>query len=331
MTRPIRALLFTLVFLALAELGLRVWEQEPAPVAGLPDDSTLCFVLGTSRTMRGLDPLAMEETLRENGVATPFVANIAEKGITTFSLYDLYIREIQPLAVTARRRVTLGIELRASGLNDHYATTAENEKWDRGDYRTLLEGATGEGANARSETGRTFDPERLAKRAFGTLALANGREVIAGLRRSMESTGLPAWATGRKGFDPFTEPKQKDMKEPTWRRHYQDTILKDFHFGDRQFPVLQALCTTAKADGVDVFLYVMPVTAMQRAFWNPPELRAQVLDRVKLWAKEVDVPVYDFDTDHTILLDSFFDTHHLTEQGAKRFSRRFAVEALLPK
>lgn len=329
MTRPIRALLFTLVFLVLAELGLRAWEQEPAPVAGLPNDSTLCFVLGTSRTMRGLDPIAMEETLRGNGVATPFVANIAEKGITTFSLYDLYVREIQPLAVTARRRVTLGIELRASGLNDHYATTAENEKWDRGDYRVLLEGATDEGA--RREVEPSFDPERVAKRMFGALALANGRETIAKLRRTLESDGLPAWAMGKKGFDPFTEPKQKDMKEPTWRRHYQDTILKDYHFGDRQFPMLQALCTTAKADGVDVFLYVMPVTAMQRAFWNPPELRAQVLDQVKAWAKEVDVPVYDFDTDHTIPLESFFDTHHLTEQGAKRFSRRFAVEAFPPK
>lgn len=329
MTKPIRALLFTLLFLALAELGLRAWEPKPAPVRGLPDDGTLCFVLGTSRTMRGLDPRRMEETLAASGVAKPFVANVAEKGITTLGLYDLYVREIRPLAVEARREIVLGVELRASGLNDSYVTALEAEKWERGDYRDVL-AIEGAGTVAKAAANEAT-LERWAGALFAPLALARGREKIASLRRTFAGDGIPSWAQGRKGFDPFTEPRQPDLKEATWSRHYRETILKDFRFGERQFPMLRALCRTARADGVDVFLYVMPVTPMQRAFWQPPERRQQVLEAVKEWATSEGIDLFDFDTGHTIPLEQFFDTHHLSTQGALRFSRRFASEAFLPR
>ena len=330
MDRPIRALLFTVFFLALAEIGLRAWEPKPAPVKGLPDDSTLCFVLGTSRTMRGLDPRRMEETLAASGVEKPFVANVAEKGVTTFGLYDLYRREIRPLAVDARRKVVLGIELRASGLNDSYATSEENARWERGEYRETIASVSG-ATSSPTMTGSDFSLERTASGLFASLALTRGRERLASIRRGFAQDGVPTWAKGAKGFDPFKEPKQPDLKASTWRRHYRETILADFRFGERQIPMLRAFCESARNDGVDVFLYVMPVTETQRGFWDPPERRKEVLDAVKAWATQERIDLLDFDTGHTIPLEQFFDTHHLSAQGASRFSRRFANEAFLPR
>jgi hypothetical protein len=329
MSKPLKALLLTIGLLAATEAALQVWMRRPIPLAGIPDKGPLCFVLGTSRTMRGLRPSMIEETLRASEVPDAWVANISELGITMFTLFDLYMREIRPLAVDANRRVVLGIEVRASGLNDNYANPAENEKWTRGEYRELV-------ALARGGTGldaqlAAFDLTGAARTIFGYTALGSGRETLARAQRRAVKGGVPEWAIDEKGFEEFKEVRQRDLEEGTWRHHYSKVILRDYTFGTKQFPMLQLLCRQAQRDGVDVFVYVLPVTDLQKSFWDPPGRRKQVLDEVKKWAATQGIAVVDFDSGHTFALEDFHDTHHVAASGAQKLSRRFAVQALLPR
>ncbi len=328
MTKPVKALFGAVLLLLLVEVGLQAWFRSPPPMNGIPKSGPLCFVLGTSRTMRGLDPNAIESALGDAGVPRPFVANISEDGVTNFSLFDFYMTEIRPLVVDAHRRCLLAIEVRASGMNDSYANPDENAKFTRGEYRDII--ATARTENALGAQLRAFDLGAAAKTLFSFTALGSGDESLARVERRLVPGGIPRWAAGRKGFKPYEEPRHADLQEATWREHYEKIILRNFHFGSTQFPMFQLLCNQARKDGVDVLLYVMPVTDVQKSFWHPPAQRQYVLTQVRQWAQSQNLPWFDFDTGHTFTHEEFQDTHHLTPAGAARLSRDFASKVFLP-
>lgn len=329
MSKPIRVLFATFALLLAVELALDAWFASPPPFEGIPARDPLCFALGTSRTMAGLDPAAMEAAMRENGIAEPWVSNIAQDGITTFGMFDLYMNEIRPLATEAKRRGVLAIEVRPSGLNDNYATPEENDKWTRGEYRSLV--ATVRSQGVLVDQFSKLQLEAASKTLFALTALGSGRETMRRIERRLVAGGVPTWASGAKGFRPYLEGRRDDLSEATWRQHYEKTLLAGFSFGERQFLMLKLLATQARKDGFDVVLYIMPVTDIQKSFWKPQKLLPWVISQVSEWAKKENIPLYDFDSGNSLTHDDFFDTHHLRPESAPRFSREFALRVFAPR
>lgn len=327
MTKPVRAMLFCLILLGLAEAGLRALVDAAPRTAGLPAKDPLLFCLGTSRTMAGLDPAAMEAALRESGIADPWVANLSQDGITTFGTYEMYMTNLHPLAVDSHRKGVVAIEVRPSGLNDKYATPTEAARWAAGEYRELF--AQSRASLAGEDDG--FHLGAWTRAQVGRFRLGDGRETLDKLeKRLAASDGVPAWAKGAKGFVPYVEGRKDDLDVDRWRFHYEKVLLKEFAFGNVQFELLKRLVMQVKADGFEPVLYVMPVTDVQKTFW-PKGRYEQVMAAVRRWTQESKLPLFDFDAGNAFTHADFFDTHHLTRDAAERISAEFARKVFLPR
>ena len=88
-----KAALYGFAFLVICELVLR-WASPAPPDPSerwVPEGRPVSFVLGTSRTMRAVDPLVVEQTLHDGGFLNAWIANVSRKGATTVGLYRLYM------------------------------------------------------------------------------------------------------------------------------------------------------------------------------------------------------------------------------------------------
>lgn len=144
------SILWAILFLALAETGLRIPASTPTdspasqpvqPVVTLGTGNLppapFFFALGSSRTRRALDPVRIENELTQAGVNHAWVSNLSYVGITMPFLFRTYVDELRPLVQEFELDGVVAIEVRGSALNDSYLTSSERVFIKRGDFEPL--------------------------------------------------------------------------------------------------------------------------------------------------------------------------------------------------
>lgn len=326
MRRSTQAILFALAFLAAGELLLR---SLPEPAAALPadfpaHDESACFLLGTSRTMHGLAPRIVERALRERGAAA-WVANVSANGLTMVGTHALYVRQVHPLVRRRSPSGVVAIEVRGSGMNDHYLTAD--------DRAHLHDSAPSAGPDAGSlrALGRG-DPDGWARHLLARSALSRLRPRLEAALAATppRAPGVPDWASGDRGWVPSADPPLPDRGARHIRAKYRARHLRDYRLGGVQTRFLVDLIRLVRSDGLRPVLYVMPISELHRGFYGPGEYAA-FRAHLRSVARREGVRLLDLDAAQRLGPDSFQDTHHLTARAAMAFSRDFADAVLWPE
>ena len=314
-----RALLSCLLALALAEWGLREVERRLAPTGGLPVGRPLYVALGTSRTQRGVVPEVVEAALARAGVRDPWVANVSQNGTTHIGLLQLYMQDIHPRMDGSLDPRVLAIEVRSAGLNDRVQATAREERFLS---RNRLDVAPGQG-------GPRLDPEAWATGLLGHLALARAAEIRARWQAPARFS-TEDWQEGHRGWEPWEGTRPEDLRREAWAKRYRGQLLADLEVGGVQLAALRRLVRRARDDGWTVVLVRAPVTEVHRGFWEPAD-RVLVDAALRRVTEEEGLTLLDYEADHGVPEEEFWDTHHLATPGARRFSRTLgAALARLP-
>jgi hypothetical protein len=307
-------MVWCLLFLFLAEYGLRWSERQLVPEGGLPTNRPLYIALGTSRTMRSIVPTFATESLVSQGIEDPWVANVSDLGLTMVGLYQNYVQQIRPRLSSSANTAILAIEVRGSGLNDSHLEDREQLFVHQEQFNL-----DGPGPLPRPSM---FDFEALAQGLTSQLALSRAGEILDRWREPGD-LDTARWMEGAGGWAPFTRPSSRDLDAGRNRPRYQELLLADYTVGGVQTTYLRRLVHEAQADGWTVVLYVPPVTRMQRTFWKADDL-TRYRAHLEAFALEQGLPLFDFDEGHDFKRAEFFDTHHLNRPGARRFTDLWA-------
>ncbi len=349
-SRRVRSVVFTAVFFLAAEAGLRL--RAPEETRGdFSHDGPVVLLLGSSRTEFGLKPRVAEAALADAGVEGAWVADVTHRALTMIGMLRLYREKLRPVVEGGDLDGWIGIEIRGSGMNDSYRVFDEPEYLARcgydpeggtiGDAESgdtpldlLLGGRFGAGARAlvgglalvreRPTLKRWLDPT--------TWFDGDGAEGASAPRGSWEAhlraLDVP-WATGEKGWQVFHRQRREDLNAKVERRRFRRHHLKDYAIGGVQTACVRELLAEARADGLKPFLYVMPITAVHRRFFEPGDYAAfrRLAERI---AAEEGVPLFDLDRGHALPNAAFLDTGHLHHTAAAGFTRTFVERVLLP-
>lgn len=357
MSKPVKAVLYSLLLLLLAEAGLRLAERWVAVLSGIADGGSchrpLCLFLGSSRTLRGVDPFLVEQELAARGWDRPWSASLNMPTATNVGLYMHYMQEIHPWAGRAEgsshrwtsadmSRGILAIEVRGSGMNDNYNPNRELA-WlsQQGDDGPAIPEHNDAGGLPEWLSG--LDPEASARSLLWRFRLSTIRETVVALDRGagrgavnpddltdegreLIADGLPPqfaginWARGARGWQPFDE-RVSDLDVDRWSEHYRMRLLADYHLGGRQSRYLRLIIRQAREDGFTPLLYLLPVTPLHRTFYFGDGYQ-EFLTHIRLLAREEGVQLIDLDSDHTLDLHAYRDTNHLHRDGARVVSRQ---------
>ena len=306
-----RSRLWCLVFLCLAEGGLRWSERQLVPEGGLPAGRPIYIALGTSRTLRSIRPKIVTEILAREGVESPLVANVSDVGRTMVGMYQQYMQRLHPRLNDSLDKAILAIEVRGAGFNDSHLEEREQlyVRQEQFDPRV----------DSDVEAPAAYDFEALAQGIAGQLALTRAGETLDRWREP-ETLDAPYWMQDHGGWTPFERPAPPDLNATRNGERYRGELLANYALGGVQTAYLRRLVRQAQEDGWTVMLYVTPITRTQREFWKPEDF-ARFSAHLREFAREEGVPVLDFDDGHDFNLGEFFDTHHLNRRGSRRFSR----------
>jgi hypothetical protein len=359
MSKPTRAILWCVVFVVLAELVLRAWDPGRRVQSSLTTERPLAFILGTSRSLRGLRPSVIEEVLRDEGLREPWVGNASQKQVTTVGLYRRYRNDLAPLFATERGHGLLAIEVRASGMNDNYLVPDE-QAWVDSEVLPPMPGLDPNApplpqrAVGAIELLRAGRIEAAAIAAFGSLALTHTRETLRPAIERVFGHGIegqsevdlmagspPAssapetiaidadWARGEKGWEPFPELVAPGLKRSQWEPVYRNQLLKNYHLGGIQTEFLRRLVRESRLAGLTPVLFVMPITDIQKSFFKPGEFES-FLTFLERFAQEERVVWTNLDAELDLPIEAFYDTHHINSSAVPKVSREFARRVLVP-
>jgi hypothetical protein len=322
--RKTRALLWCAGALVAAELGLRALERPAAPPERLAVTEELAWALGTSRTMRALDPQVIEGVLGKQGITGLFAANVSTKAVTNVGLLRLWLEDVRPRLPEGAHGI-VAIEVRCEGFNDSYLLDEESA-W--------LELTSIPHDAPRWPVLPGFGTDRFCRRLLWHLRLSRPAEILdawwAGLGSEGGGGGPPAWALDRRGFLPFeNEPRFADLNREFWERHYKSKLLADYRFGGVQTDALVRLVAEVRRDGLVPALYTLPITDVQRGFFEPGDYAA-TLAHIRALAEREQVVFVDLDSDKKVPVASFQDTNHLAPEAARAMSTTFAKKVLAP-
>jgi len=341
MERKTRSLLYALGFLLLAEAGLRALESR-RDTERLTSERPLVFILGTSRSIRGLRPADVEDALRADGIDAPWVGNVSKAQLTDVGLVERYLEELHPLVEEGRSPGgVVAIEVRGSGLNDSYVTPDEEHFLERspealaGAAEVTVPVTSVEGSSADALARTTLSRLRIARARETLLPLLEGTWKAAPARKEEEDAdavlaGLPrAWAQGERGWVGYPPRSVKGLHRSMWRPHYRK-ILADYTLGGLQTRALERLIELVREDGFRPVLYVLPITAVHRGFYRDDDYERFKRHAAEL-ARRTAVPFVDLDRDLELTEDEFYDTQHVHGGTVAKLSGAFARRVVLPE
>jgi len=347
MKRPFSSVICAALFFMGVEGALRVSAQNVAD-GDFSHDGPVVLLFGSSRTEFGLKPKVAEATLRDGGVENAWVANVTHRALTMVGMLRLYREKLHPMLDGGAFDGWIGIEIRGAGLNDSYRVFDEPEflagsGWDP-------EAGTFDAAAAQSPLDllRTGHFDEGAGLLLGGLTLVERRDelratltpaswfedrgVAEAAAGSWEAHLLArgvSWASGDKGWNVFQRQRRADLNVDVERRRFTKNHLKAYRVGGVQTACLRQIIAEARADGLKPFVYVMPVTAIHRGFYEPGDY-AEFLRFARRIAEVEAVPFFDLDSNHGLPNERFHDTGHLHHTAATPFSKTLATKALLP-
>lgn len=343
MERKTRSLLYALGFLLLAEAGLRGLEARRG-TERLASGRPLVFILGTSRSVRGLRPADVEEQLRADGVEDPWVGNVSKAQLTNVGLVERYLEQLHPLIEEGQPPGgVVAIEVRGSGLNDRYVTPEEAQFLERSPE--VLAGAAGTTAPPITTEGSAADV--LARTTLARLRIARARETLLPLlegpwhaepaeeeERERADPGLAylsrTWARGERGWTGYPPRSVKGLHRSMWRPHYRKILLADYTLGGLQTQALERLIELVREDGFRPVLYVLPITEVHRGFYRDDDYERFKHHAAEL-ARRTAVPLVDLDRDVELAEDEFYDTQHVHGGTVAKLSQYFADRVVLPE
>lgn len=304
-----RSMLWLALFLVLAECGLRAVESAQRPVP-LEIDAPPIFLLGTSRTERGIDPYVVESALLAEGAGSYWVASVTAHAVRCVGLEALYREQIRPRLAGVPEGGLVAIELYGAGMNDGVVFEAERE-WLAGRSR-------------RSSPLEPLGwPSRLANWSRGLLAslrLADARDLFVEFPLTRFTR---TWMNERRGFHPHPNFTERGMRRSHWEPRYRNELLREWGIGGIQTVALRELVAAIRQDGLRVALYTMPISDMHRSFY-PDGAYKEYKEGIRSFAAEEGLPLLDLDAGHGLKRTQFYDTHHLCGSTAPLVSRRLA-------
>ena len=339
-----RSLLYCLLFLTVAEVAVRVLDARTTPTVTVAGERPLVFLLGSSRTRRGLRPRTMMEELEANGVAGAHVWNLARPGVKNVGLHEVYSRDVRPRVDATATSIVVMIELRASAANDSATTRMERDYVRRAALPPLdvppatlgSAGDTSGGDSNEASSNPPFDLASWARVLLGSIRLTQISDIVERSSKEEAESGkavaegegeaLPSFGLGEElGWRPFTDRKE-DKNVEYARRRYEGELLVDYRLGGVQTEYLVRLVREVRTQGGIPVLYILPVLDVHRTFGKGDEFQ-RFHDHAHAIASAEDVTLIDLDTDHDLPASAFRDTHHLHESGAELVSRELG-EAL---
>ncbi len=121
-------------------------------------------------------------------------------------------------------------------------------------------------------------------------------------------------------------PEQRRRGLENARSLYGGTV-SGFRLGGPGCVILREILAACRRDGIPTALLLMPEGPEFRGWYGPG-----AMDHLRVWLNQLTVefgaPVLN--TREWMAEDDFVDSHHLTRDGARRFTARFGEEALLP-
>src|SRR5262249_21291625 len=141
---------------------------------------------------------------------------------------------------------------------------------------------------------------------------------------------IPEWDTGMddRGWTewPAASPEKRRDKLSLLRQQYESP-LRDFRPGESSLEAFRELLTLATSPGIPAAVVLAPQGPQLRGLYAPDSLRRLVADVTELCRQQGVLFVNAFEW---LGEEMFNDSIHPHTEGAGVFSRRLAVEVLLP-
>jgi len=331
--RKTQALAWCAALLLLAELALRALDGAGDELAPLETRAPLALALGTSRTMRAIDPSVVEGVLREEGCGEVFAANVSLKAVTNVGLLRHWLEQVAPRLPSGARGV-VAIEVRCEGFNDNYLLDDERT-WLQATMSGLAPNEAPSSAPLSTPLHGRFSADDFSRELMSHLRLFAPADIVAAWWEAGDGDGELDWATVRpgapRGFRPFQdEVRLKDLNRAYWEDHYRSRLLKDFVFGGLQSDSVERLIEAVRRAGLQPVLYLMPITDVQRSFFEPGQYAA-VLANITALAARQKAPFIDLDSARAWPVRLFQDTNHMAPEASAAVSKLFAKKALAPQ
>jgi hypothetical protein len=286
---------------------LRSLRQRLSRDRGAP----LLLILGTSRAEQGFRPSLLRVPPEPNA---PVVFNLARGGnsplLNLITLQRLLADGIRPdwvlleIFPPSLVREKTGVTIAKTTLRDFPALQRHSTSWKTYVYavrdRVLL------WSKYRSGILACWGPGWLSAKLFRPDSLWDAQS--------------GEWLAINDGVTPQ---ESRDLTADAQHRYFRR--LQDFCVGSDTDRALRELLDQCRQQRIGVVLFVMPEASEFRR-WYPPSALARLSGYLAALQREYGVPLVDARS--WLPDDCFYDGHHLLQQGAARFTRRFGIEVL---
>jgi hypothetical protein len=278
----------------------------------------LVVAVGSSRTLMGLDPLAMGFA---DEPGSPLVYNFGQTGagplqilLTAFRILD---DGVKPQAVL--------IELFPAALVGDGSAEDLLQTWQSRFNRGDVERLTPYAKNPRSLS-RMWLSQRIAPWHSLRFPLMNHWKadwLPARQRLDFQWTGLDA-----RGWLPYpaaSVPHEERARRVAEAGESYRKQLAHYRIGAASDRALRDIAARCRRDGIRVAFYTMP-EGPAFASWYPPGVREAFQAYAGRLSRDTGAPLFDASAGFSE--EEFADSHHLLPGGAAGFSRKLADECL---
>ena len=274
----------------------------------------LGIVLGTSRSQMGFSPVDLG---LPDDPASPMVSNFAQsRSVPVYSLMNLRRILAQGFRPAFVLYEIMPSVLVADNPSEHFIPADRMSYADTRAVKDFSEDQSG-WYGPRIAPLQTYRNHILAHHLPNWLPVDENKSWV--WTRPDPCGWLPI------GWDDITQAMRDAYMAPVHDTYMQS--FNSFAVAPRMDKAIREVLQLCRERGIPVALYRMPESPIFRS-WYSPGTREKVDAYIATLRHDYDVPW--FDCSEWLVETDFLDGHHTLRPGAKKFSRRFGAECLMP-